>query len=265
VAPSEGPVVIHVDALAVATSPVIRALVEQYRAEAEAFVFLSGGASEMPDEVGARLRALLDALRLLVDEGLRFAVGDGGTRAGLMEGAGLVRRRTGGAFLLLGVAPAAEITTTGEPGRTPIDPNHTHVVAVGDAEQERHRSVERPPGRGHWGSETEAMYQIFGRLAAGRASATLVVNGGAITLDEVGRNIAQRRPMVVVAGSGRVADALVARVRGVEPAEPGARQFREAVATLCPEAHQDLFHVFDIQAGPAQLAELLSTQLRLTS
>lgn len=261
-APSEGPIVIHVDARAVATSPVIRALVEQYRAEAEAFVFLSGGASEMPDEVGARLRALLDALRLLVDEGLRFAVGDGGTQAGLMEGAGLVRQRTGGAFLLLGVAPAAEITATAEPGRTPIDPNHTHVVAVDDPEWERRPSVERPPGRGHWGSETDAMYQIFGRLAAGRASATLVVNGGAITLDEVGRNMAQRRPMVVVAGSGRAADALVARVRGVDPAEPGAREFREAVATLGPEAHRDLFHVLGLEADPARLADLLATLLR---
>ena len=106
------------------------------------------------------------------------------------------------------------------------------------------------------------MYQIFGRLAAGRASVTLVVNGGAITLDEVGRNIAQRRPMVVVAGSGRVADALVARVRGVDPAEPGARQFRDAVATPVSGGPPDLFHVFDLQAGPARLAELLSTLLR---
>ena len=245
-----------------ATSPAIRALVEQYRAEAETFVFLSGGASEMSDEIGARLRALLDVLRLLVAEGLRFAVGDGGTQAGLMEGAGLVRRRTGGAFLLLGVAPAAEITTTAEPGRTPVDPNHTHVIAVADAEWEQRRSADRPPDRGHWGAETDAMYQIFGRLAAGRASVTLVANGGAITLDEVGRNIAQRRPMVVVAGSGRAADALVARVRGIDPTEPEARQFRDSVAHLCPEAHRDLFHVFDLGAGPARLAEVLLPLLR---
>jgi hypothetical protein len=246
----------------VATSPAVRALVEQYRAEAEAFVFLSGGASEMSDEIGARLRALLDVLRLLVAEGLRFAVGDGGTQAGLMEGAGLVRRRTGGAFLLLGVAPAAEITTTAERGRTPVDPNHTHVIAVADAEWEQRRSADRPPDRGHWGSETDAMYQIFGRLAAGRASVTLVVNGGAITLDEVGRNIAQRRPIVVVAGSGRAADALVAHLRGVDATEPGTRQFRDAVARLSADAHRDLFHVFDLRAGPARLAALLSPLLR---
>ena len=95
------------------------------------------------------------------------------------------------------------------------------------------------------------MYQIFGRLAAGRASVTLVANGGPVTLDEVGRNIAQRRPMVVVAGSGRVADAVVARVRGVDPTEPEVRQFRDAVARLRLDAHPDLFHVVDLGAGPA--------------
>ena len=165
---------------------------------------------------------MLDALPRLVAEGLRLAVGDGGTQAGIMEWAGLVRRRSGGAFPLLGVAPAEEITTTGEPGRTAIDPNHTHVVAGGVTRSGSGAGrADRPRGGGHWGAETDAMYQIFGRLAAGRASVTLVVNGGAITLDEVGRNIAQRRPMVVVAGSGRAADAVVARVRGVDPAEPG--------------------------------------------
>jgi hypothetical protein len=257
-----GPVVIHVAARAVGTSPAVRALVEQYRAEAEAFVFLSGGAAEMSDEVGSQLRELLEALPALVAAGLRLAVGDGGTRAGIMEWAGRVRRRSGGAFPLLGVAPAEEITTTGEPGRTPIDPNHTHVVAVRNPEWERRRHADRSPGRGHWGAETEAMYQIFGRLAAGRASATLVVNGGAVTLDEVRWNIAQRRPMAVVAGSGRVADALVARVRGIDPANPEAGQFREGVVRLDLDAHRDLVHVLDLRAGPRRLAELLSPLLR---
>jgi hypothetical protein len=245
----------------VGTSPAVRALVEQYRAEAEAFVFLSGGAAEMSDEVGSRLRELLDALPALVAEGLRLAVGDGGTQAGIMAWAGLVRRRSGDAFPLLGVAPAEEVTTTGEPGRTPIDPNHTHVVAVSNPDWERRRRADRSRDRGHWGAETEAMYQIFGRLAAGRPSATLVVNGGAVTLDEVRRNVAQQRPMAVVAGSGRAADALVARVRGVDPEEPEARRYRDAVARLPLDAHRDLVHVLDLQAGSRGLAEFLSPLL----
>lgn len=260
---SGAPIVIRVDAAAVATSPAVRALVGQYRAEANAFVFLSGGAGEVSDEIGGRLRALLAALPRLVAGGLKLAVGDGGTQAGIMEWAGLVRRDSGGAFPLLGVAPAEEVTTTGEPDRTPLDPNHTHVVLVANPEwAPGPQSADRPRGGGRWGAETDAMYQIFGRLAAGRASVTLVANGGPVTLDEVGRNIAQRRPMAVVAGSGRVADAVVARVRGVDPTDPAVRQFRDAVARLHLDAHPDLFHVVDLGAGPAGLAERLSPLLR---
>ena len=261
-AAAKGPVVMRVDAGSVATSAAIRALVEEYRAAAAAFVFLSGGAAEVSDAVGGQLRALLDALPRLVAERVRLAVGDGGTRAGIMEWAGLVRRRSGGAFPLLGVAPAEEVTATGEPGRTPIDPNHTHVVLVSNPEWVRRPGADRVRDGGRWGAETDAMYEIFGRLSARRASVALVLNGGAITLDEVARNLAQRRPIVVVAGSGRAADAIVARVRGVDPPEPAARQFRDAVDGLGLDAHRDLVHVVDLRAGAAGLAERLSPLLR---
>ncbi len=257
-----GPAIIRVDAASVPTSAAVRALVEEYRAAAEVFLFLSGGAAEVSDAVSGQLQALLDALPRLVALGLRLAVGDGGTRAGIMEWAGLVRRRAGGAFPLLGVAPAEEVTTTGEPGRTAIDPNHTHVVLVADPEWTRRRGADRARGGGHWGAETDAMYEIFGRLSADRGSAALVVNGGAITLDEVGRNLAQRRPIVVVAGSGRAADAVVARVRGTEPAEPAPQELREAVARLGLDAYRDLIHVIDLRAGAAGLADRLAPLLR---
>jgi hypothetical protein len=255
-------VVIRVDAANVATSPAIRAVVEEYRTEADAFVFLSGGAAEVSDAINGQLRALLDALPRLVAEGVRLAVGDGGTRAGIMESAGLVRRRSGGAFPLLGVAPAEEVTVTGEPGRTAIDPHHTHVILVANPEWTRRGGADHSRAGGHWGAETDAMYEIFGRLSAGRASVALVVNGGVITLDEVQRNLAQRRPIVVVAGSGRAADAIVARVRGVDPPDQAARQLRDAVAQLGLDARRELVHVIDLQAGAAGLAERLSPLLR---
>src|SRR6185503_6189494 len=247
--PAGGPAVIRVDAASVPTSAAIQALVEEYRVLAEAFVFLSGGASDVSDAIGDRLRGLLDVLPRLVAEGLRLAVGDGGTRAGIMEWAGLVRRRADGGFPLLGVAPAEEVTTTGEPGRTAIDPNHTHVVLVTNPEWRPPASADRARGAGYWGAETNAMYEIFGRLSLGRASVALVVNGGAITLDEVRWNLAQERPIVVVAGSGRAADALVARVRGGDPAEPAARQLRHGVDDLGLEAHRLLVHVVDLEVG----------------
>jgi hypothetical protein len=104
------------------------------------------------------------------------------------------------------------------------------------------------------------MYETLAGSARA-ARRRLVVNGGAITLDEVERNLAQRRPIVVLAGSGRAADAIVAHVRGIEPPEPAVRQLQDAVAQLGLDAHRDLVHVVDLGAGPAGLTERLAVLL----
>jgi hypothetical protein len=245
--------VIELNASDVATSPEIERLVRDYRAKADAFVFLSGGASNMSDEARGRLESLLEAFQLLVARGVRFAVGDGGTKAGLMEVAGKVRKATRDAFLLLGVAPAPDITTSNEPGKTPVDPGHSDVVAVRNPAWERRPSWD--PSQGHWGSEIESMYAIFERLSRGRPSVTIVANGGAGTLDEVSHNLRQRRHMIVIEASGRAADALVARLRKTSPAEEETARFVPAVEALGVEAHQELFHLFPLERGPRELAD----------
>ena len=252
-----------VQAADVAKSPAVERIVDDLRARADAFVFLSGGASKMPAASAEQLRTLLRALAVLVDHGLRFAVGDGGTQAGLMEAAGAVRRATRDAFPLLGVAPAPDVTTTGEPGRTPVDPNHSHVVAVHDPDwARRQRTRGWDPSQGHWGSETDAMYEIFARVARDRPSVTIVANGGAVTVDEIGRNVAQRRPMIVVAGSGRAADAVVSVLTGSPPADDGARGLVPAVEALGVARHADLFEIFPLERGPDALARVLLARLR---
>jgi TRPM family ion channel len=252
-----------VQAADVPTSPAVERIVDDIRARADAFVFLSGGASKMPAATAERLRALLRALAVLVDHGLRFAVGDGGTQAGLMEAAGAVRRTTGDAFPLLGVSPAPDVTTTGEPDKTPVDPNHSHVVAVDDPDWVlRQRARGWDPSQGHWGSETAAMYEIFARLARGRPSVTIVANGGAVTVDEIGRNVVQRRPMIVVAGSGRAADAVVTVLRGSAPADDSVRRLVPAVEAVGVTQHAELFEVFPLERGPDALARVLLARLR---
>ena len=81
----------------------------------------------MSEDHQRQLLAMFDALTLVAKTGRRIAVGDGGTQAGIMEAAGLARRASGNAFPLIGVAPAREIQPR---GKTPVDPNHSHVVAV---------------------------------------------------------------------------------------------------------------------------------------
>jgi hypothetical protein len=246
---------VDVSAADVATSLEVERIVCEFRGKADAFVFLSGGASNMSDDARRRLQGLLEAFKVLIARGISFAVGDGGTKAGLMEAAGNVRAATRGAFLLLGVAPAPDITTKDEPGKTPVDPGHSHVIAVRNPDWEHARAARGwDPSQGHWGSEIEAMYAIFDRISRGRPSVTIVANGGTGTLDELSHNLRQRRPIILVEGSGRAADALVATLRGTSPADDEIGRFLPAVEALGVEGHRELFEVFPMDRGPSALA-----------
>jgi hypothetical protein len=184
-----------------------RALIQEIRSAADCFIFLSGGASHMADHHRQSLLAMFDALRLVAESGYRIAVGDGGTQAGIMEAAGRVREASKQAFPLIGVAPAAEVPPLGS---TPLDPHHSHVVAV-----------RTPPASGSntWGSETATMYWLFQKLAEARPSVTIVANGGEVTLSEVEANILAGRRMILVEGSGRAADAIASLLRGTDDAD----------------------------------------------
>lgn len=243
-------------------SPRIRDLVAEYRSAADVFIFLSGGASKMPPSAKHRLIKLLDALVVLADTGLRFAVGDGGTKAGLMDAAGRARRRSSDRFLLLGVAPAPEILPIGRKGRTPIEPHHSHLVAIDNPDWvRRKRKVGWRPGDGYWGAEVAPMYALFARIARGRRAITIVANGGSVTLEEVRRNIRQRRRMIVAAGSGRAADAIVSVLRHTPMAKDDDGGLRAAAEKLDLARHRDLFAIFPLRLGPRRLAQVVARHL----
>ena len=75
--PRSAPLVIRVFAGAVDSDEAVQALIDQTRAEADAFIFLAGGASRMSDNSQSQLLGLLDALAILARRGQRIAVGDG--------------------------------------------------------------------------------------------------------------------------------------------------------------------------------------------
>src|SRR5688572_14921838 len=104
------PTILEVSADDESFPPEVDRLVIETRKQADVFVFVAGGASLMSDTDKERLLRLFEALTILARDGVRFAVGDGGTRAGIMEGAGLARKASGNAFPLIGVAPAPDIT-----------------------------------------------------------------------------------------------------------------------------------------------------------
>jgi hypothetical protein len=149
------PRIIQASSTAPEANASLSALVTDVRKKADAFVFLSGGASKMQADHQRQLLAMFDALSLLTKAGHRFAVGDGGTKAGIVEAAGLARKASGFAFPLIGVAPAAEIPPR---GTTLVDPNHSHIVAIDNP---------AAPAGDAWGSETSTMYWLFATLAKG--------------------------------------------------------------------------------------------------
>jgi len=227
------------------TNVQLSALITDVRKGADAFVFLSGGASKMREDHQRQLLAIFDALSLLTKAGHRLAVGDGGTKAGIMEAAGLARKASGHAFPLIGLAPAAEIPPR---GLTPVDPNHSHIVAVDNP---------AAPAGDAWGSETGTMYWFFAKLAEGRPSVTIVANGGGITLAEVEANVRAGRRMILIEGSGRAADALVSLLKKTTPAEAEVRALRDRAEKATLMRRPELFQVLALQTGAPGLRDAI--------
>jgi hypothetical protein len=128
---------------------------------------------------------------------LGAAIIDGGTQAGVMAimGQGVADR--GRKSVLLGVAPAGKVAYPGSQSEgsvgdsIPLDPNHSHFVLVESNE---------------WGGETDVMFQLAQALAEATPVVVVLANGGTITKDEVLRSVRQGWPIIVVEGSGGLAN-----------------------------------------------------------
>lgn len=219
-----------------------------FTGKADAFVFLSGGASKMSEEDQRQLLQMFEALSI-VAKSRRIAVGDGGTRAGIMEAAGRARRASGNAFPLIGVAPAREIPPR---GTTPVDSSHSHIVAVDNP---------AAPAQDSWGSETNTMYSVFGKLAERRPSVTIVANGGGITLSEVDANVRAGRRMILIEGSGRAADALISILRKTHPTDAEVASLRERADKARLTRRPTLFRIVPRQGGAPALRQAIVTTL----
>jgi hypothetical protein len=176
-----------------------------------------GGAGGMSAEDLALVDAAVVGELVPAVERHGAAVVDGGTDAGVMRLLGRARAAAGAGFPLVGVAAAGTVVLpgdarTGQDGQggqggrggtvqdaAGVEPNHTAVVVV--------------PGR-EWGAESGWLAEVATRLGGDRPSVTVVVNGGRITYEDVEHSLARSRPVVVLAGSGRTADAIAAAAEG---------------------------------------------------
>ena len=92
------------------------------------------------------------------------------------------------------------------PDAAVLEPHHTQFVLV--------------PGT-DWGDESPWLADVADALARGAPSLTLVVNGGVITYDDATASLARGRPVLVLAGTGRTADA-IAHARTGSDGDPRA-------------------------------------------
>lgn len=154
-----------------------------------------GGAAGMSDGHSAALLAGLRDVVVPALDRLRACVVDGGTDSGVMRLVGRARSEASAQFPLIGVAAAGTVRIPGEPTKrddaAPLEPHHTHVVLV--------------PGD-EWGDESPWLSLVAQTISAGQPSATLLVNGGSITLQDAEASLAAGRPLIVLDGTGRAAD-----------------------------------------------------------
>jgi hypothetical protein len=238
---------------------------------ARAVIVMAGGAANIGDAVTPELFELLKSgiARAAWEEGAIII--DGGTHAGVMEMMGRGVKATGRKTTLLGVAPAGRVTYPPQTGReqesislaasealvaadgvAPLDPDHSHFVLVEGAE---------------WGDETATMYDIVSFLGAAAPSVAVLADGGRLALAEVGQNIQAGREIIVITGSGRLADG-IARTRegllGHARNDPGAggRASEEVSDKEVKEiAAYDHMYLFSMGDGPDALAHLIKQKL----
>ena len=156
---------------------------------------LVGGADDLPDSEGL---GPLFAEVVALAERLGAAVVDGGTDAGIMRLAGEAHAAARATCPLVGVAAEGTVVLPGAAsGRddAPLEPNHTHFVFVPGSE---------------WGDEVPWIGWVAAALAGRAPSATLLVDGGHVSRRDVEASVRAGREVVVVAGSGRLADELAA-------------------------------------------------------
>lgn len=202
-----------------------------------AVLLLSGGAGGMSQELLERLRPAFEVVaQAVVQE--NATVIDGGTQAGVMKLMGEALARSGQKSPHIGVLPAyAEVEPGGPLGEDILEPCHSHFVLI-DSDR--------------WGSESKTMSDLATYLSAGAPSLALLVNGGEVALGDIEWNVRQGRRVVVLAGSGRVADEIAAAMR--QPEGKARERIREVV-------ERGRITLFDLTAPPTELGELVERML----
>lgn len=165
-------------------------------------VVLVGGAAGVNDQHATLIQGVSNIIAQVVEDS-NAALVDGGTQSGVMASIGQIRNDQGYQFPLIGVAVEELVNfpglhfdreRSGKKGeRYPLDVNHTHFILV--------------PGS-KWGDESPWISQAAKFLSGERPSLTILINGGEISREDVKNSLREKRPVIVLQGTGRLADEL---------------------------------------------------------
>ena len=206
----------------------------------KSLILVLGGADSIGDNIKSSLTQLFDRGIAKAAIHADALVVDGGTMSGVMQlmGEGLAGRDTN--IKLVGIAPESLVTyptknTNGTTSLVELEPNHSHFVLT--------------PGP-QWGDETTTFYRLVklwmypsnniplskkttakktGNTTEKIPCLALLTGGGATSKNEVLYAVRKNIPLIVIAGSGGLADEVAKAVaeKTTNPADP---QIAEIVA-----------------------------------
>jgi hypothetical protein len=160
-------------------------------------IVLIGGAGKLGEPDAAAAVAAIEAAVMPVAIERRAVVVDGGTDSGIMRFAGEARSKLDPSLTIVGVAAIGTVSFPGHRATrddaAPLQPDHTHFVLVGG---------------GEWGDESSWLPRVGAAIAEGRPVVTVLINGGHVAAQDVRRSVQAGFAVVVVRGTGRLADEL---------------------------------------------------------
>ncbi|BAP54615.1 hypothetical protein THII_0318 [Thioploca ingrica] len=212
-----------------------------------ALIILSGGAAYFEQlERGLQLRLQQLFGRGIVRAATEIGAGfiSGGTDSGVIALLGKSVAEYHCQCPLIGIAPAPLITYPAKDisaegalsaeEQVPLEPHHTHFVLV-----------ETP----QWGGETETMYSLVSACRQQTENLpifTVLVNGGEISRLEILQSVRLGIPIIVIAGSGRLADEIATLHREYQDSKDSdSPKFIEdpALAEIITEGKINLFSI----------------------
>ncbi len=159
----------------------------------KAVLLIIGGADKLDEKVTSRLIQLFGRGIARAAVEVNALIIDGGTESGVMKMMGQGVADRGYQSTLIGVAPHGLVKYPGGEGGgdTPLDPNHSHFVLIEGND---------------WGDETGTIFKLVNWFKDDAPTVVLLAGGGNVTRHEALQAVRKNLPLIVVEGSGGVAD-----------------------------------------------------------